>query len=1623
MLRKRRKLTLDVYDYAGNKKCTLYDSESNISGQAANVIIETQRNGWKELSFTIPSTCEQADGGQEDNFRLQFLKADFRIRAKYDDDKFDIFLISEPRVVHKAFSKDISVNAGHIAQLLKTKNLGLEFSDEEGNNVGTAAELLATILEGTGWEARNVATFKEKRSDKEKIRSLKASAKTGAFKLISNMCDLFEAKPIYYIKYEENQDTHVIEEKRLVDIVPMNPFSEPEEGGLPAVTNDKVVELQYGKNVKNVTRTLNTENMVTKLYCYGAYGDKVSGYCGIDEWHHDEYEFTTNQAIAAGEECRIYVPSNKTKIVEGSDVPVAIYYTRYFTAKTNIDSGTKLIWSLLDPASMLYVWDGHTAHRVYDERKSTGEIYTLPWNPQTDKTKTVVNEFSFLMDFDYYDSVGLLTDEMLQSIAEYQRNMPGYYKDERDAAAAFTEDITELANTIGSVNFVKLKTTGYSEDQNDWLQVSLDLDHTKDNDGVIYRTDYTVRKNKRFKWRVAKELKDNGDPVVDVASILYIIHANGTFDKIFLKQLLDANGNEIDYSLPEYKDAIPATLTLWRKYDEFTGASQDEVYLFQTRNVNGYLGAIEVADEQTVIALDSSTEIVTEDHPVFFVPGQKQNIPLTSFVGHAWQWVYHAWDDSNPYSENPSELYFCYQDDGDVTWHIVYRGFGEPADNNITGLSSGDYFYSYDKSALHRYNGSQWIRIKSGTEDERLVATFGTVIRSCMTRDRNFHGYYQYESIQIDSDLLSRYGNELPVGNYAIEDEWGTYHAFTTKEPMSENDWFCYDSTNKWVVYDSTDPAGKPVEQVLNQTLKSKDFRFDNVFRANNDLLADALWETGGLAAVTGLKPNAVYIYEGGGENDSVTNKERSSFIVTYPNVEHEVRNLPSGGATVFYYTLLNSCLGSAELTESNTTFTTPANTRHIRFVVDLNQHSGMECYIENSDVAFFSDEQVYFIIASNREDYEHMGTITNSGELKGIVPLMAKFNEYADKAYEQDYPALIEAQETVKEADLGLVRALGDAFREGYWQKTDYVDGDEDKLYNDGLENLEKIAKPEAKYSVDYLDLYTANDEGFEYAADAVAENILWPDLEADFAVHLLDPEIDISKWAFIDKISKCYDLPQKTQISINTDLSTIAQHSFTDVMTHIADVAQQASGKMEIYDRATSFNENGSLAAESLEGAINADKLKIFGGSSTWYTDDKGNMMFVSADGESAMALTGNGFSIADRKDEYGDWVWRTFGTGKGFTADVITTGTLQAERVITSKLMSMLGEGLDLSQNTSITLLVGDIGDVWDAVNRNEDKTIASINMLSDSIVASVESQNKYTDDALAGLNDSIASVSLKADAASLSVENLQNGIGTHFLIEENKVRLTQNDQQNCEMQLYADRMDFVNKNNVVTASFGTLGAYADQLRQNKKLSVGSGDENLEGYGWFDFIIMPSGMAEKWRGIDGYTYPLRITKQPVSSAGDTSVTLTVEAVVNNVIPSYQWQYSIDNGQVWNNIGGNTDSLSVSLDSANSVLRLYRCLVSNQQSVLTTNAVSVYSSSAPVVVYEYANSTSAGVVAVGQSQQISYQWYELTSSGWSAVSEATSDTCPIGSQTNRKLVCVVSENNLYNVSDIISV
>ena len=76
-----------------------------------------------------------------------------------------------------------------------------------------------------------------------------------------------------------------------------------------------------------------------------------------------------------------------------------------------------------------------------------------------------------------------------------------------------------------------------------------------------------------------------------------------------------------------------------------------------------------------------------------------------------------------------------------------------------------------------------------------------------------------------------------------------------------------------------------------------------------------------------------------------------------------------------------------------------------------------------------------------------------------------------------------------------------------------------------------------------------------------------------------------------------------------------------------------------------------------------------------------------------------------IAAGKTADGDWNWRTFGTGEGFTADAIITGYLSADRIeagsiTTNKLSSEVGSELDLSSNTSINLTVETIsGEVFD------------------------------------------------------------------------------------------------------------------------------------------------------------------------------------------------------------------------------------------------------------------------------------------------------------------------------------
>ena len=376
-----------------------------------------------------------ADGVSVDNFRIEYLRADYLIRV-YDSDGNidttfseagyygtprkvyeDYYIISTPKITHQNLSATRSVTCEHVSSLLRTKSLGLVFSDTEGNNVGTAQDILATILgdpmdgnpSSTGWKVGYVEKFYEDDDPtkmKIKVRSLIASERTGAFNLISKLCDLFEAKPIFH------GDT------KKVDIIHMNPFSEPENGELPDVTKaDGVFELHYGKNIKSVTKTLNTDNIVTRLHAYGCpVGNNATKYCAIEDLKHNEYVFRSDVNIPDNSECMFQAIDN-----------MGYTRTRYFIAHANKDyyngipAGSDLIWSTLDYASMSYIFDvyNNVAYKLYETRQTDKELKRL----SIALTYVKTNYVSALMDFDYYDEVGLFTDEHRNVVAKYQRQI------------------------------------------------------------------------------------------------------------------------------------------------------------------------------------------------------------------------------------------------------------------------------------------------------------------------------------------------------------------------------------------------------------------------------------------------------------------------------------------------------------------------------------------------------------------------------------------------------------------------------------------------------------------------------------------------------------------------------------------------------------------------------------------------------------------------------------------------------------------------------------------------------------------------------------------------------------------------------------------------------------------------------------------------------------------------------------------------------------------------------------------------------------------------------------------------------------------------------------------------
>ena len=112
--------------------------------------------------------------------------------------------------------------------------------------------------------------------------------------------------------------------------------------------------------------------------------------------------------------------------------------------------------------------------------------------------------------------------------------------------------------------------------------------------------------------------------------------------------------------------------------------------------------------------------------------------------------------------------------------------------------------------------------------------------------------------------------------------------------------------------------------------------------------------------------------------------------------------------------------------------------------------------------------------------------------------------------------------------------------------------------------------------------------------------------------------------------------------------------------------------SNQVSIYNRIESaIREDGSVIGSQVQGILDAVKTQFHALRDVAQKQDVRAMLFEDLNPDSptfgAMCLGSMGFEIASKRTADGkDWIWSTFGTGKGFFADYIIAGTMLADRI---------------------------------------------------------------------------------------------------------------------------------------------------------------------------------------------------------------------------------------------------------------------------------------------------------------------------------------------------------------------
>ena len=282
--------------------------------------------------------------------------------------------------------------------------------------------------------------------------------------------------------------------------------------------------------------------------------------------------------------------------------------------------------------------------------------------------------------------------------------------------------------------------------------------------------------------------------------------------------------------------------------------------------------------------------------------------------------------------------------------------------------------------------------------------------------------------------------------------------------------------------------------------------------------------------------------------------------------------------------------------------------------------------------------------------------------------------------------------QADLDDAESDFIIAMGDMLRDGYWNNHNYIEGQEQHLYDDAVEVEEAMSKPQVSYSFKIIRL----SQQF---------NIPMEDFVLNGIFKIIDNELKINDNLFISQITIGIDEEDEGIVDVTNKDLTASANDLGQLLSRMSQLSDLVEQKHTLYDRAKAISNDNTIHVNRLNGQIDVLKNQLISTVSNWHTDEQGNVIFESLDRGSAMMLCGAGFMIANSKDDQGEWIWRTFGTGEGFTADEIVAGFISAERIeagsiLVDKLGPNVGSQLVISSNPSIIAAAENIASAFSA-----------------------------------------------------------------------------------------------------------------------------------------------------------------------------------------------------------------------------------------------------------------------------------------------------------------------------------